>query len=205
MSRSPARDHPRVGVSACLLGERVRHDGGHKHEPTLLEAFAGQVEWVPVCPEIEVGMGVPREPILLMAAPDGVPSGTERARLVGADSGQDWTARMHDWARVRVVALAALNLSGFVLKSRSPSCGLRGVPIHGHVQGGAAGAGAGSQSPVSDRGRVVLTPTGRGLFAQALLDGMPRLPVEDEERLRDPSVRREFLVRVQTYDAGCSG
>ncbi len=208
MTRASSRRQPRVGVSACLLGEQVRYDGGHKREPSLVEAFGGQVEWVQVCPEVEVGMGVPREPILLVAAADGVASGSERARLLGSGSRQDWTARMDAWARARVAWLATLNLAGFVLKSRSPSCGPWGVPIHEHEEhdaGAPAGGQSGSGPAAPSARRFVPTMTGRGLFAQALLDGIPGLPVEDEERLRDATVRQDFLVRILTYYAGRPG
>src|SRR5688572_8997389 len=136
------------------------------------------VEWVPVCPEVEVGMGTPREPIRLIAARDGVTSVTHRVRLVGVDSGHDWTAAMDRWQRERLRELAEAGLSGYVLKQDSPSCGLQGVPI----QGGDGIAGS-----------------GRGLFAQALLDAMPDLPIEEEGRLHDRGVRDAFLDRVVAY------
>ena len=167
---------PRVGISRCLLGDEVRYDGTHKRDDSLIEALGRHVEWVPVCPEVEVGMGTPREPIQLVATGDGVPSADERVRLRGVESEQDWTGRMYSWAEQRVAALRALNLSGFVLKARSPSCGIEGVRV-----------------VYDDRE----TLSGRGLFAQALIDAMPDLPVEDEARLSDPRVREDFLERVR--------
>jgi uncharacterized protein YbbK (DUF523 family) len=133
---------------------------------------------VPVCPEVEVGMGTPREPIHLVAAADGVASGTHRVRLVGVDSGRDWTAAMERWHRECVRDLIEARLSGYVLKQDSPSCGLQGVPIQA------------ADSVVRN---------GRGLFAQALLDAMPDLPIEEEGRLHDRRVRDVFLDRVLTY------
>jgi len=162
-------DRPRVGISRCLLGDQVRYDGGHKYEPSLIERLAAHVEWVPVCPELEVGMGVPREPIQLRTAGDG-----SRVRLVGVESGADWTDRMQAWASEKIAALEALGLSGFVLKSRSPSCGPQAVPVAN-----------GESSP--------------GMFAQALMAAMPGLPVEDEERLRDSEARASFMARVTGY------
>jgi uncharacterized protein YbbK (DUF523 family) len=159
-------DLPRVGISRCLLGDQVRYDGGHKHEAALLDILGAHVEWVPVCPELEVGMGVPREPVQLAAT-----GGDRRVRLVGADSGADWTDRMEAWAAERIAALRAAGLAGFVLKSRSPSCGPHEVAVR---SGG----------------------SGPGLFALALLTAMPGLPVEDEERLRHPEARALFLERV---------
>ncbi len=159
---------PRVGISRCLLGDPVRYDGGHKREPSLTEVLGAQVEWVTVCPELETGMGVPREPIHLVAGAGG------GVRLVGVTSGDDWTERMRAWARDRLRELAALGVRGFVLKSRSPSCGLRGVPIEG-------------------------AEDGSGLFAILLVEQFPGLPVEEEDRLRDAGAREEFLARVQAY------
>jgi uncharacterized protein YbbK (DUF523 family) len=168
---------PRVGISRCLLGDEVRYDGGHKLEPSLIERLADRVEWVPVCPEVEVGMGVPREPIELVVMPAGAIAASA-VRVVGCHTGDDWTARMQAWAARRISELAELRLSGFVLKARSPSCGVRDVA----VRGGDAAA---------------------GLFAQALLTAMPDLPVDDEERLRDPAARARFLERVLArHDAG---
>jgi uncharacterized protein YbbK (DUF523 family) len=131
------------------------------------------VEWVPVCPEVEIGMGTPREPIQLVASPDGVPSMGEQVRLVGITSREDWTDRMHAWARDRARELAALELSGYVFKARSPSCGIDDAVVH-TVEG---------------------ERRGRGLFAQALIDALPDLPVTDEGALADPVAR--LPVRLQ--------
>jgi uncharacterized protein YbbK (DUF523 family) len=156
---------PRVGISRCLLGDEVRYDGTHKRNADLLRLLDGEVEWVPVCPEVEVGMGTPREPIQLVPAADGVRSGNATVRLRGVSSGTDWTLRMHEWARARVDSLRALHLSGFVLKARSPSCG----PAVGEH---------------------------RGLFAQALVEGLPGLAIVDEDELGDPAKRAAFLARL---------
>src|SRR4029077_1597068 len=104
----------RVGISRCLLGDDVRYDGTNKRSAAVAE-LSTYVEWVPVCPEVEVGMGVPREPIQLVAAGEGVGSAGERVRLQGVHSGEDWTERMHDWARERAAAVAAQRIGGFVL------------------------------------------------------------------------------------------
>jgi uncharacterized protein YbbK (DUF523 family) len=110
---------PRVGISRCLLGEAVRYDGGHKRSDAILSAFNALVEWVPVCPEVEAGMTTPREPIELTAAPDGV-------RVIGRTTGIDWTEPLATFSSRRVAELARLGLSGYILKSGSPSCGLEG-------------------------------------------------------------------------------
>ena len=169
---------PRIGISRCLLGEEVRFDGGHKHDAFLTGTIGRWVDWVPVCPEIEVGMGVPREPIHLVADPSGVPSGAQRVRLLGVRSGTDWTDAMSRYARGRARDLAGATLSGFVLKKDSPSCGMERVRVH---QGG------------------MRTRSGRGLFAEALLEAWPNLPVEEEGRLNDPALRDNFIERVFAY------
>ena len=169
---------PRIGISRCLLGDEVRYDGGHKHDAFLSRTVGPFVEWVPVCPEVEAGMGIPREAIRLVVAADGVPSGAERVRLVGVRSATDWTAEMTQLARRRVRDLARSELSGYVLKKDSPSCGMERVRVH--------------------EGSMVRR-TGRGLFAEALLQTMPNLPVEDEGRLNDPALRENFIERVFAY------
>jgi uncharacterized protein YbbK (DUF523 family) len=149
---------PRVGISSCLLGRPVRYDGGHKRDDWIVRTLSRRVAFVPVCPELELGLGVPREPIRL-----------ERGgRLVGVESRRDHTAAMRRFAEARVAALAALGLSGYILKSKSPSCGKSGV----RVRGGGASPGA---------------------FAAVLLARLPDLPVEDEARLADPRVSARFL------------
>jgi uncharacterized protein YbbK (DUF523 family) len=174
---------PRVGISRCLLGDDVRYDGTNKRSSAVM-TLGEKVEWVPVCPEVEIGMGVPREPIQLVASADGVASASERVRLQGAASHEDWTGRVDRWARDRVAAFASERLSGFVLKARSPSCGPAGVLVH-HGESGA-------------------TPTGRGLFAEAIAAAMPDLPMIDEESLEDPAARADFIQRVREFEAGTS-
>jgi uncharacterized protein YbbK (DUF523 family) len=171
-------DRPRLGISACLLGDAVRFDGGHKRDPFLADVLAGQVEWIRVCPEVEVGMGTPRETLHLVRGHDGV-------RMITTRSGVDHTAAMQAWARRRLESLAAEHLSGYVLKKGSPSCGIQGVAIYDPAG-----------TPCSE---------GRGLFAEALLAAFPDLPVEDEERLRDPGVRQDFIRRVFDYWRGQRG
>jgi uncharacterized protein YbbK (DUF523 family) len=159
-------------VSACLLGDAVRYDGGHKRDPILTIVLGPLVEWVSVCPEVEAGMGVPREPIQL------VDEGG-RIRLRAVRSGIDHTDSMSAFVDAKLTALAAEHLSGYILKADSPSCGLSQVPV---VRPGGAS-----------------TPTGVGLFAQALLERFPELPIEDERRLADPAIRDAFLDRVFAY------
>ena len=127
MSRDGGR--PRVGISRCLLGDEVRHDGGHKRDALLISTLGALVEWVPVCPEVEAGMGTPREAIDLIESDDGVPAGQARVRLLGVRSRTDCTDRMTTWSAER--ALTCADLDGYFLKSDSPSCGLPDVRVHG--------------------------------------------------------------------------
>lgn len=167
---------PRIGISRCLLGDEVRYDGGHKRDALLLSTLGALVEWVSICPEVEAGMGTPREAIDLVESEDGVPAGQARVRLRGVESRADWTETMTAWSAARVRRLA--DLDGYVLKSESPSCGLEGVRVHGS----------------SGVMRV-----GRGLFAEALVQMLPELPIEEERRLTDESAREDFLNRVLAY------
>ena len=106
-----AKDLPvRIGVSSCLLGNEVRFDGSHKRDAFLVNDLGRHVEWVPVCPELEVGMGVPREAVRLVSA-----GGPGEVRMIGTQSGEDWTGRMHACAKKKLDALEKLELSGFVL------------------------------------------------------------------------------------------
>ena len=162
---------PRVGISSCLLGHLVRYDGGHKRDPFAAGALGDRVELVPVCPEVEVGMGVPREPVELRRLGRGV-------QMVGVESGTDHTAAMKRFAERRAAELEALGLSGYVFKKNSPSCGPRGVPVHG--RGGTS-------------------RKGRGLFAAALRDRLPNLPVVDEGDLASRAGQERFLTRVFAY------
>jgi len=166
----------RLGVSACLLGEKVRHDGGHKRDASLLATLGRVATWVPVCPEMAIGLGTPREPVNLVETRRGV-------RMIATESRTDHSDAMRRWARAHLDELARLDLHGFVLKSKSPSCGVFGVKLH------------------DARGRV-LHADARGLFAHELIERFARMPVEEEERLRDPKIRAAFVRRVRAYAAG---
>lgn len=161
----------RIGISSCLLGKEVRFDAGHKRDPFLVETFGRHVEWVPVCPEVEVGMGVPREPVRL------VQLGTV-VHMRGVRTGEDWTDRMARFADRRMRTLGGL--SGYVFKKDSPSCGAFRVKLHGEHGG-----------PPS-RGGV-------GLFAARFRQAYPLVPVEEEGRLHDPRLRESFVTRVFAF------
>jgi len=162
-------DRVRIAVSACLLGENVRYDGGHKYDSYVAEELAAHCELVPLCPEMEAGMGVPREPVHLVGDP-------AAPRMIGNQSGEDWTVRVGALVRERVTQLGAMRIAGCVLKSRSPSCGIDGVDV------------------AAEDGR--LEPIGRGLLAAQLRRQLPSLPVEQERGLHDVGRREHFVVRV---------
>ena len=107
----------KVGVSLCLLGEKVRFDAGHKKDRYITDILGKYFQWVPVCPELEVGMGVPRESVRLVG-PASAP------RMVGPKSGTDWTERIVTFSEQRVRQLEELQLCGYILKSDSPTCGM---------------------------------------------------------------------------------
>jgi uncharacterized protein YbgA (DUF1722 family)/uncharacterized protein YbbK (DUF523 family) len=165
----------RIGVSSCLLGEQVRFDGGHKRSDFLTDTLGRFVEFVPVCPEMEIGLGVPRESIRLVR--DG--NKASPIRLVGNKTGLDHTGKMNAYAERRTTALGREDLSGYVLKKDSPSCGMERVRVYG-----ASG---------------MATRDGAGLFASALMQRYPSLPVEEEGRLNDPHLRENFVERVLAY------
>jgi len=166
-----AGDKIRVGISSCLVGQLVRYDGQHQLDQDLVEALSQRFELFPVCPEYEVGLGVPREPIRLEGDP-------EAPRLVTVHTRVDLTDRMNSWAAARVTELAAEGLGGFVFKSKSPSSGLVKVKVFD-------AKGDYRESSV-------------GLFARAFTVRFPRLPVADELQLRDPEVRRRFIEQVNS-------
>jgi uncharacterized protein YbbK (DUF523 family) len=169
---------PRIGISRCLLGDEVRYDGGHKRDAVLISALGSLVRWVPVCPEIEAGMGTPREAIELVASDDGVTAGGVRVRLLGVRSRTDWTDTMVTFSAVRVRELLDQDLDGYVLKADSPSCGLGRVRVHREDE---------------------MSSDGRGLFAEALVTALPNLPIEEERRLSDRAVRDNFIQRVLAH------
>jgi len=158
---------PRVGVSSCLLGENVRFNGGHSRDRFLTQVLSRYVEWVAICPEVEIGLGAPREALRLTEG--GRPGG----RLVSR-SGRDHTSAVAALARQRRADLTGLD--GYVLKSRSPSCGLYSVRVY--------------SGDAPNRGN------GRGAFASRILDSCPLLPVEEEGRLNDPLLRETFIEQV---------
>ena len=160
----------KIGVSSCLLGNNVRYDGGNKLDQHLIDTLGRIALWVPICPEVESGLPVPREAMQLVA--DG-----PRICLITVETKQDRTEVLTRWGEEKLKRLEQEGVRGFVLKARSPSCGVHNAPFFSSA-GDAQGAGA-------------------GLFAKAVINHFPSLPVVDEERLRDPDVRELFLRRLQ--------
>lgn len=162
----------RVGISSCLLGQKVRYDGGHKLDTLITEMLGKYFEWIPVCPEMEIGLGQPRETLHLVG-------NVKRPRLLGTESGADHTGTMTQWARKKLEELARLNLHGYILKKGSPSCGMERVPVY-------------REGETAQR-------TGIGIYAGLLLGRFGLLPVEEEERLHDTIIRENFVERVFAY------
>jgi uncharacterized protein YbgA (DUF1722 family)/uncharacterized protein YbbK (DUF523 family) len=159
----------KLGISTCLLGENVRYDGGHKLDRFLTETLGQYVDYVPVCPEVECGLPIPRESMHLEGDPDS-------PRLVTSRTKQDMTDRMVRWAKKRVVNLEKQDLCGFIFKSNSPSSGMERVKVY-------------------DR-KGVPAKKGVGIFARVFMDVFPLIPVEDEGRLNDPEIRENFIERI---------
>ena len=165
----------KIGISTCLLGEPVRYDGSHKLDRYLRDVFGPFAEWVPVCPEVECGLPVPREAMYLVGHPT-------NPRLVTRGTGIDHTQRMQRWIQKKLPQLAKKELCGFIFKSRSPSSGMQGVKVYNEAG-----------QPNS---------RGVGLFANAFMDRFPEIPVEDDGRLHDAEIRENFIERVFAFHRG---
>ncbi|MFT5286077.1 MAG: hypothetical protein ACI8TQ_002245 [Planctomycetota bacterium] len=165
-------DQPlRMGVSTCLLGEEVRFDGGHSRDRYVTDTLGRWFEYVSVCPEVEIDMGIPRPTIRLVDENDG-----EGMRLVAPSTGEDFTDRMAKYAKAKVGELMKQDLDGYILKKSSPSCGLERIRVY--------------------RNKVPVRRNERGMFAAELTERWPALPVEEEGRLNDPLLRENFIERV---------
>jgi len=159
----------RIGVSTCLLGENVRFDGGHARDRFVTDVLGQWFEWVPVCPEVEIGMGTPRPTIRLVEEEDGL-------HLVAPSTGEDFTESMATFSSAKVAELQKLDLDGYVLKKSSPSCGLERIKVY--------------------RGEMPSRKDESGVFAKRLLEDWPALPIEEDGRLNDPRLRENFIERV---------
>jgi uncharacterized protein YbgA (DUF1722 family)/uncharacterized protein YbbK (DUF523 family) len=166
----------RVGISTCLLGENVRWNGGHARDRFLTDTLGKYVDFVPVCPEVECGFGVPRETFRLVGDPDS-------PRFITTQTKIDCTERMLKWANKRVLELEKEDLCGFIFKSRSPSSGMERVKVY------------------TEKGMPVLK--GVGMFARAFMGHFPLIPVEEDGRLHDPKIRENFVERIFVFKRWC--
>ena len=162
----------KLGISSCLLGNNVRYDGSHSRDRFLTDTLSHYVEYLPVCPEVECGLGIPREFMHLVGSPD-------TPRLVTGTTGKDYTDQMISWARTRVVELEQEKLCGFIFKKNSPSSGMERVKVY-----------AGKGAPVKE---------GIGMFARVFMEHFPLLPVEEEGRLYNINLRENFIERIFTF------
>lgn len=169
---TPPSPNIRIGVSACLLGDEVRYNGGHARDRYVVGTLSEHFTFVKVCPEEEIGMGTPRPTVRLEGHRDD-------PRMIEPTSGTDWTKDMNRWSARRVREMGADGLSGFVFKSKSPSCGVFRVKVY------------------NEKGN--LGDPGAGLFAMAMMKRHPLLPIEEEGRLHDAGLRENFLERVFAY------
>jgi uncharacterized protein YbgA (DUF1722 family)/uncharacterized protein YbbK (DUF523 family) len=161
----------KIGISACLLGEKVRYDGGHTLDRYITETFGQYFEWVPVCPEVEYGLPVPREAMHLTGEP-------ASPRLVTVRTGIDHTDGMKKWAADKLSRLEKEDLCGFLFKSKSPSSGIGGIKV------------------CSSSG---ITNKGTGIFGGAFMHYFPLIPAIDDGRLHNPDLRENFMEQVLTY------
>lgn len=162
----------KLGISSCLLGEKVRFDGGHKLNRYLRDTLGQYVEYVPVCPEVECGLPVPRESMRLVGD-------ATAPRLITSRTNVDHTERMVNWSQEKVQQLEAEDLCGFIFKSSSPSSGMERVKVYNE--------------------KKIPAKKGIGIFARAYMDHFPLYPVEEEGRLNDPRLRENFIVRIFTF------
>ena len=167
-----AAEKIKVGISSCLLGMKVRFDGGHKHDRFLTGKLGKYFDWVAVCPEIEIGMGTPRENVRLVGD-------INNPKMIAPKSGSDYTEKMLNYADTRLEKLRSSDLSGYILKKDSPSCGMERVRVYDHNN--------------------VPQKNGIGIFARKLMEAFPLLPIEEEGRLNDPLLRENFIARVFAY------
>ncbi len=161
----------RIGISSCLLGENVRYNGDHKRNRYITDTLSRYFEFVPFCPEVAIGLGVPRPTIRLEG------NAEQPRAIVQDEQRRDVTQPLREYGRN--IASSVTGISGYILKSRSPSCGMERVKVYDHNN--------------------VPSPRAHGIFARAFMDGRPLLPVEEEGRLNDPDLRDSFLERVFIY------
>jgi uncharacterized protein YbbK (DUF523 family) len=168
----------KIGISSCLLGEKVRYNGEHKLNTVLKDALHKyNIEYIPVCPEVECGLGVPRKSMHLEGNPTD-------PRLIITDTGEDITDRMVKWAQKQIIQLEKEDICGFIFKSDSPSCGIKTVNVFNR--------------------NSLPSKTGTGLFTAIFIKRFPLLPTEDEENLKNPALLENFIERICDFAKSCA-
>jgi len=162
-----------IGISSCLLGNKVRYDGQHKLDHFLAETLGAFVKFIPVCPEVECGLSVPRDAMRLVGNP-------ENPELVTIKTKINFTEKMKTWGEIKLNELDSKNLCGFIFKAKSPSSGMERIKVY------------------PEKGGVALK-NGVGIFAAMFMKKFPLIPVEDDGRLHDPEIRENFIERVFIY------
>lgn len=161
-----------IGISSCLLGNKVRFDAGHKRDAYITNTLSNYFNFVAVCPEVAIGLGTPREPIRLVKSRDDIRAmGTKNPQLIATEALSNYARRM---------TYSLRNISGYLVKSRSPSCGMEGLKIY------------------NQKG-MPLNNKGVGIYTRVIMRALPQLPVEEEGRLDDPALRKNFIERVIIY------
>lgn len=169
-----ALDKIKIGISSCLMGEKVRFDAGHKKNNYVTDTLSNYFEFTPFCPEVSIGLGIPRETIRLVSVDDEI-------RCVGTKSADlDVTEKLYQSADDQKHWVA--ELSGYILKKDSPSCGMERVKVYQGIEKG-----------------KMAEKSGIGLYAKRLMENFPHLPIEEEGRLSDPRLRENFIQRVYIY------
>lgn len=159
----------RIGISACLIGQKVRYDGSDKEDFFIKEKLGKFVLWIPICPEVEAGLPVPREPMQLEGDP-------ESPRLMTIETRKDKTKVLEKCIHHKMKELIKSDICAFIFKSGSPSCGIRDIRIYNPKTG--------------------KVKKGRGIFADAFIKTFPHIPVEDDKKLQEPQMIEKFLLKI---------
>lgn len=161
-----------LGISSCLLGEKTRYDGAHTRDEFIADVLGKWVEFISICPEVECGFAVPREPLRLVGDP-------ESPCLISVHTRQNYTPLMLHWARKRMVTLKKEDIWGFIFKSKSPSCGIERVKVY-------------------DKNGVAINK-GRGLFARVFREHLPLVPIADEKGIHNPKTFKNFIDKIFVF------
>ncbi len=161
-----------IGISSCLLGEKVRYDGQAKRDDMLLKKLHHEVALLPICPEVEIGMSVPRERLNLIGSIDNL-------KMIAEETGKDWSDEMREFSRLRIQQSDFKNISGLILKSKSPSCGIKTVKVFNNSE--------------------LVSQAGTGLFAEVVMKTYPTLPIIEAQELHDDDVYAEFINQTKNF------